>query len=156
MATSLDNDPRSRLEALRELLKQGTLSTQDELRDKLSNRRFRVTQSTVSRDLRKLGAVKAIDPDGRTLYRLPEEEFQPVVAAQLSDLVHDINANQSLIVIRTSPGSASLIARHLDRVRPGGILGTIAGDDTIFVAPSSKRAIQATIQDIQDAIESMG
>ena len=149
-----DTDPRSRLEALRELLKQGTLSTQDELRDKLERLRFSVTQSTVSRDLRKLGAVKAIDTDGRTVYRLPEDEHQPV-AGQLSDMVKDIEHNNSLIVIHTMIGSASLVARHLDMVKPAGILGTIAGDDTIFVAPSAKRSMHATIQAIQEAIRAL-
>ncbi len=154
--TSFESDPKARLDALRELLKQGTLSTQDELREKLEKQSFRVTQSTVSRDLRKLGAVKAIDPDGRTLYRLPEEDGAISLRAPLSDLVHDVQSNQSMIVIHTSPGSASLIARYLDRTRPGGILGTIAGDDTIFVAPSGRRSIQSTIQDLQEAIAEMG
>src|SRR6185295_602564 len=66
-------ESKSRLEALRELLSQGKLSTQDELREELQNRRFEVTQSTISRDLRRLGAVKAVDPDGRTVYRLSAE-----------------------------------------------------------------------------------
>jgi transcriptional regulator of arginine metabolism len=157
VGTTVDTtDPRERLEALRELLKQGTLSTQDELREKLGKMRFQVTQSTVSRDLRKIGAVKAIDPEGRTVYRLPEEAFEPVVASQLSDMVRSIQANQSMIVIHTTIGSASLVARHLDLVKPAEILGTIAGDDTIFVAPNSRHSIRATIAQIERAIREIG
>jgi transcriptional regulator of arginine metabolism len=53
-----------------------------------------------------------------------------------------------LIVINTTPGSASLVARQLDQTRPEGILGTIAGDDTIFVAPVSSRKIEQTVEAI--------
>ena len=56
-----------------------------------------------------------------------------------------------MIVIHTSPGSASLVARHLDINRPGGILGTIAGDDTIFVAPGKDISIKQTIAAIRES-----
>ena len=77
---------------------------------------------------------------------------RPRWCGALIDLVRDIQANQSLVVIHTSPGSASFVARHLDRTRPAGILGTIAGDDTIFVAPSSRRQIEATIREIRQSL----
>ncbi len=146
------SESRARLDALRELLKQGTLSTQDELREKLERLEYSVNQSTISRDLRKLGAIKALDPEGRTVYRLPDEEQEPVVAFGLEDHVRTIEHNGTLIVIHTSIGSASLVARHLDRTRPAGILGTIAGDDTIFVAPSAKKSISATMRYLEDAL----
>src|SRR5262249_54967472 len=130
-------ESKTRLEALRELLGQGKLSTQDDLREELLSRRFEVTQSTISRDLRRLGAVKAVDPDGRTVYRLSAEPSVPVPGNSIRDLVQDIQTNGSIIVIHTIPGTASLVALHLDRFKPGGILGTVAGEDTIFVAPGS-------------------
>jgi transcriptional regulator of arginine metabolism len=148
----------SRIEALRKLLSQGKLSTQDELREELESLSFKVTQSTISRDLRRLGAVKAVDPQGRTVYRLPEEASMPVAAtASLRDLIIDIRTNGSIVVLHTTPGSASLVARHLDHVRPGGILGTIAGDDTIFVAPAdlSARELKATIRAIQESFDQL-
>lgn len=147
-------DTRQRLDALRRLLSQGSLSTQDDLRAKLEKMDYSVTQSTISRDLRKLGAVKALDPDGRTVYRLPSEENAPLMAtSSLRDLVTDIRTNGSIIVIHTSPASASLIARHLDHLRPGGILGTIAGEDTIFVAPGTSKDARATIKAIEESFE---
>jgi transcriptional regulator of arginine metabolism len=143
-----------RLEALRKLLSQGLLSTQEELREKLRTMRFDVTQSTVSRDLRRVGAIKAIDPEGRTVYKLPELVDAPVApAASLRELVLDISSNGTLIVIRTTPGSASLVARRLDQARPQGILGTIAGDDTIFVAPAAPRASHGLIEAIEKRLE---
>ncbi len=145
-------DAKARLEALRKLLTDGELSTQEELCAKLEKLDFATTQSTVSRDLRKLGAIKIVQTDGETNYRLPEEEPSRLPAS-LSDLVRSIENNGSIIVIRTAVGSAPLIARHLDRLTPGGILGTIAGDDTIFVAPASRepKEIKATVREIEDS-----
>lgn len=151
--TSHQKSPKTRIEALREILAQGSLSTQDDLRDQLKRMNFKVTQSTISRDLRKIGAIKAIEADGRTTYRLPDLESQPIApSTALADLVISIRSNESMIVMTTTPGSASLVARHLDRVRPGGLLGTLAGDDTIFVAPASVRSIAATIRAIEDSL----
>jgi len=144
------NDSRERLNSLRKLLAAGVSSTQEELADELKSQKFRVTQSTISRDLRKLGAVKAQDPAGRTVYRLPDDVSTPTMMSGtgFAGLMVDIQHNGSLIVINTTPGSASLVARQLDQTRPEGILGTIAGDDTIFVAPVSPRKIEQTIEAI--------
>ena len=147
------NTASDRLDALRRLLGQEKLSTQEELADELGRLAFKVTQSTISRDLRRLGAVKAIDPDGRTVYRLPDDVSAPVAAAtSLRELMLEIETNGSIIVIHTTPGSASLIARHLDHTRPAGVLGTIAGDDTIFVAPKSLKEIRSTMRAIEDSL----
>jgi transcriptional regulator of arginine metabolism len=139
-----------RLNSLRELLSAGEISTQEELAEELSRQKFVVTQSTISRDLRRLGAVKTQDSTGRTVYRLPEDVSAPVPLATsgLRNLLVDIEHNGSMIVIHTTPGSASLVASQLDHTRPEGILGTIAGDDTIFVAPANSKRIESTISAI--------
>ncbi|MBK9041328.1 MAG: arginine repressor [Bdellovibrionales bacterium] len=129
----------SRLLALRRILFKGVLTTQEDLRNQLESEGFSTTQTTVSRDLRRLGAVKMLDDQGHTVYRLISSEAPPALAenvkSALQGLVVEMKHNGSLIVIRTEPGSASLIARELDIHRPAEILGTIAGDDTVFVAP---------------------
>lgn len=141
---------KGRTDALRKLLSGGELSTQEELRDKLEKQNFDVTQSTISRDLRKLGAVRAIDTDGRNVYRLPDEFEPPLSTEGPSALVQEIRTNGTLIVIQTAVGSASLVARYLDNARPANILGTIAGDDTIFIAPAS-----TTPKDVKDTIRAI-
>jgi len=150
MSSRSANDSRERLNSLRKLLAAGDLSTQEELAEELSEQKFKVTQSTISRDLRKLGAVKAQDPAGRTVYRLPDDLSSPAMISgnSFAGLLVNIQHNGSLIVINTTPGSASLVARQLDQTKPEGILGTIAGDDTIFVAPVSSRRIEQTIEAI--------
>ncbi len=147
---------KNRLNALRRLLSQGKLTTQDELRDELENLKFNVTQSTISRDLRRVGAVKATGADGQTVYRLPAEEpGAPLTTGRLSDLIVDMQHNNSMVVIHSKPGSANLIARHLDTVRPRGILGTIAGDDTVFVAVSSEAKATTTLRVLQESLLSL-
>jgi len=129
----------SRLDVLRNLLLEGDLSTQEELAEKLQKNHFDITQSTVSRDLRKLGAVRAIDLEGRTVYKLPEEVFAPIKSSSLNEMITSIQSNGSLIVIRTHPGSASLVGRFVDINFFDEILGCIAGDDTVFVAPNNAK-----------------
>lgn len=141
-----------RLNALRKILESGKNSTQEELRDMLEAKGHDVNQSTISRDLRKIGAIKGTDNKGRTVYRLSEMSGETTFVNQsIGDLILNITHNDSMIVIQTSPGSASLVARHLDMNKPANILGTIAGDDTIFVAPSKDHSIKQTITAIRDS-----
>jgi transcriptional regulator of arginine metabolism len=141
-----------RLNALRKILESGKNSTQEELRDMLEAKGHDVNQSTISRDLRKIGAIKGTDNKGRTVYRLSELSGETTFVTQsLGDLILNITHNDSMIVIQTSPGSASLVARQLDMTKPADILGTIAGDDTIFVAPSKDHTIKQTITAIRDS-----
>lgn len=144
-----------RLNVLRKLLESGKNSTQEDIRDMLEAKGHDVNQSTISRDLRKIGAIKGTDAKGRTVYRLSEiAQETSFVAQSLSDLITSYANNDSMIVIHTTPGSASLVARHLDMNRPGDILGTIAGDDTIFVAPSKDLSIKQTIVAIKESFQS--
>lgn len=141
-----------RLSALKKILESGKNSTQEELRDMLEAKGHDVNQSTISRDLKKIGALKGTDHKGRTIYRLSESvaETSSFASQSMSDLILNIAHNDSMIVIQTSPGSASLVARRLDMDRPADILGTIAGDDTIFVAPSKDFSMKQTIAAIRD------
>jgi len=149
------SDSRQRQNLLRKLLAEGKNSTQEELADELRRHDFDITQSTISRDLRRIGAVKVVDPKtGNTVYRLSQDRG-PSAALPSSSLKHlliDIQHNGSMIVIHTAVGSASLVAAHFDHIKIGGILGTIAGDDTIFVAPSSPSKIEDIIREINDSI----
>ncbi len=142
----------SRLVALRRLLVQAELSSQEDLRDSLKRQGFKVTQATVSRDLRKLGAIRVLATGGKTAYRLNESAPESAQPRSLRELVVDIQANDSMIVIHTTLGSASLVARHLDLTKPGGIIGTIAGDDTIFVAPPLRVKPAALVRTIEESL----
>lgn len=147
------SETQDRLMVLRQLIREGEASTQEELCSALKRKKYDVTQSTVSRDLRRINAVKATNTDGEIIYLLPEQQLArlPRTNHDVSQLVVEIRSNESMIVLHTTPGSASLIAADLDRMRDTlGILGTISGDDTIFVAPVSSKKIAKVEQRIKD------
>lgn len=133
-----ETNSKTLAEALKGLLVEGQTGTQEELCAALERLGFKVNQSTVSRLLRKVKAIKVENELGETVYSLPREPAPPTITPALRGLVVDIVANETTIVIFTSPGSASMIARILDYKQTSSeILGTIAGDDTIFVVPKS-------------------
>ena len=145
---------KDRLEALRSLLDRGVASTQEDLREGLARKGYDVNQSTISRDLRRLNAIRAVDSSGRMTYRLVDDLPDPPVSltGDLAGLVLDIQHNGNLIVIHTSSGSASLIARQLDSLPPGSVLGTIAGDDTVFVAPADVKQVDSAMRLIRKTL----
>ena len=144
---------QQRLNALKQLLREGLASTQDELCKALKKQKYQVTQSTVSRDLRRVGAIKTTDSDGEIMYCLPEiSKSLPLdVSDALGPMLLDIQHNESMVVLHTTPGSANLVARHLDSLKDYlEILGSIAGDDTIFVAPGKIKNISEIIGKIRE------
>ena len=148
-------DAQNRQDVLQQLLREGTATTQDELRNALIEKKFKVTQSTISRDLRRIGAMKTLNADGETVYTLSgiQTSLPLSVSHSLGNLILDIQSNESMVVLRTSPGSASLLARHIDDMRATlGTIGTIAGDDTIFIAPRSTKQIATLIRKIREEI----
>lgn len=155
MDASVRNETQERLFVLRKLIREGEASTQEEICESLRKKDFDVTQSTVSRDLRRIGAIKVTNAEGEIVYRLPEDHApaQLNLTSDLSGLLKEIEANESMIVLHTTPGSASLLARHLDTSRAAiGILGTIAGDDTIFVVPASTKKITSVIRNMKQEL----
>lgn len=138
------------LDALKTLLLSGTVSTQEEIKQAMQQQGFPINQSKISRLLRRLGAIKVTNQQGESSYSLPREPLPPSAQSSLAQLIVDIAANETLIIIRTNPGSASLIAALLDRQATElGVLGTVAGDDTLFVVPKSIRTIQQTLEAIK-------
>ncbi len=117
---------------LLELVQSGAFRTQGELVDALSDRGFTVHQGSVSRELRTLGVTKV-----RGLYVVPD--------SSLGAPVHDVRvtAGGCLVVLRTDPAFAPILGQAIDDSDVNGIFGTIAGDDTVFVATSGPDATAA-------------
>jgi transcriptional regulator of arginine metabolism len=95
------------------------------------------TQATVSRDLEDLGAVKVRVPGGDTVYAIPE--FEPARLAPedhlrrvMGEWVAEVRCSANLVVLRTPPGCAHVVASALDRSSVRGLIGTVAGDDTLL------------------------
>lgn len=138
------------LRALKDILQKGQYSSQQDIKIALEKNGYHLNQSKISRLLHKLGAIKTNSEHHKIIYSLPHEPAPPSSKKILSHLLTNITANETLIVIHTHPGSASLIARLLDHHRQElNILGTVAGDDTVFVSPLSMGHIKKTLIAIQ-------
>lgn len=138
-----------RQQRIARLLETRAVTSQGQLVELLAEDGIVATQATVSRDLDALGAVKVRVPGGDTVYAIPqlakdqgapEEHLRRV----LGDWVAEVDRSGNLVVVRTPPGSAHVVASALDRAGLPGIIGTVAGDDTILVV-ASERAGGATV-----------
>ena len=120
------------------LLEDHAVSSQAQLVELLAEAGLVATQATVSRDLEDLGAVKVRVPGGDTVYAIPElpkdrgapEEHLRRV---LGDWVVEVRSSANIVVLRTPPGSAHVVGSALDRAGLEGVVGTVAGDDTLLV-----------------------
>ncbi len=128
-----------------DLLRTEEVETQDDLRRKLARRGIHVTQATVSRDIEDLGLIKTRDG-----YRLPGAaaseplpSLEPKLVMVLKEFLTDVRQAANLVVLRTRPGNAHSVAAALDANPWQDVVGTIAGDDTIFVATPSSRQAEA-------------
>jgi len=139
------------VQAFKDLLKQEQFASQGEIVDALKAQKFdNISQSKVSRMLSKFGAVRTRNARQEMVYCLPAELGVPTAKSPLKQLVLDIEHNDVMIIIHTSPGAAQLIARLLDSLsKNDGVLGTIAGDDTIFIAPTNVAEIKSTIEKLE-------
>lgn len=141
-------------EALKAILLSDSVGTQEGMIEALEDLGYEVNQSRISRLLRKLGAIKTSNERSQIIYTLPPEPAPLASKKILSQLIISIKTNEALIVIHTNPGSASLIGRLLDHHRDDlNILGTVAGDDTIFIAPHSVKQIAKISQIVRDFLE---
>ncbi len=145
------------IKAFREILKNESYGSQGEIVEALKEMGFaHISQSKVSRMLSKFGAVRARNAKGDMVYCLPPELGMPTAKSSLKQLVLDVMHNNVMIVIRTTPGAAQLIARLLDSLgRSEGVLGTIAGDDTIFIAPADVNEIEQIRQQVERMFETV-
>jgi transcriptional regulator of arginine metabolism len=119
------------------LLRNQPVTSQNQLVKLLRAAGYPATQATVSRDLDELGAVK-VRRNGKVAYALPSEDLQAPVGDSLkrilTEFVLQIESTGNLIVVKTPPGHAGMVASALDRASIEGMAGTVAGDDTIFIA----------------------
>ena len=128
-----------------DLIRSDPIASQEELAERLSRLGFVVTQATISRDLEQIGAVK-VRRAGQLSYSLAGEVRAapgPRLAAVLREFARSIETAANLVVIKTPPGSAHLVGVALDNSDIGEIVGTICGDDTIFIACRSSADAEA-------------
>lgn len=128
---------------IEQILEQSQVTSQAQLVDLLAKAGVPATQATVSRDLEEIGAVKVRAAGGEAVYAVPEHPKDRVAPGDhlrrvLGEWVVEVASSANLVVIRTPPGSAHVVASALDRASLSGIVGTVAGDDTILVVAAEK------------------
>ena len=153
----------SRRSLVADLVSTNRVHSQQELLELLRTQGFSVTQATLSRDLEALGATKSLDPGGSGAYYIVPSESNTSLRAQgsqqalvrtLHELLLSAEYSQVMVVVRTPPGGAQFLAGHLDRSGCFDTLGTVAGDDTIFLVARSETEAKKICNDLVALAES--
>ncbi|MEO0631029.1 MAG: arginine repressor [Planctomycetota bacterium] len=151
----------ARRESIRKLVAGGPLENQESVQRALAAMGIEATQATISRDLKAIGAVKG--PDGYTLPdasltspatpgdHIPADALQVSSKQVLANHVTAIAPAAGLVVLKTTPGSAQLVALELDRFPPDRVVGTVAGDDTVLVAIEAPAHVKHVCRALRDA-----
>lgn len=131
---------QSRLDIIKAIIQTQEIGSQDELAQALSKEGVNMTQATLSRDLKLLKVVKGFSPKGRSIYMLPENPYYRRVrehrqeGTAIRNGFMSVKFSGQLAVIKCRPGYASGLASDIDNAHFPEVIGTIAGDDTIFLA----------------------
>ncbi len=136
---------QSRQFAIKQIITHQVITSQDELCKALKKSGFDVTQATLSRDFKELGIARVNTPEG-VRYMLHTESEERRLKPFIGYEVERIDANESLIVVKTLPGRAQGVAEIIDSLHHPSILGTIAGDNTIFITPASVNQIDTVLK----------
>lgn len=139
-----------RREAILKILEHGPVESQDSLMKSLASFGIRASQATLSRDLRELGIVKS----AMGYIHEPSFLYLPSPSARLADTlqrdVFEIRVAHALVVLRTRPGAAQSVGAVFDADLPAGIVGTLAGDDTIFLAIHPGHSIEEVASEMRE------
>ena len=146
---------KGRQEKILELITKHEIDTQDDLMDMLREEGYKVTQATVSRDIRDLNLVKVSTSKGSYKYvvsRTPSSDGISGVSLlknSVADTVTGVNCANNIIVVKTTPGMAQAVATLVDRLQSGEILGSVAGDDTIIIVAVDNDAAMSAADKLQ-------
>lgn len=151
----MKNAKNDRQEMILKLIKDNEISTQEELTALMKDKGYQVTQATCSRDIKELGIIKVTLPNQNFKYAVLERTGDIAPGRLLSVFSNSLISCKSamnLVVVKTLPGMAAAAASALDSLHLQDVVGTIAGDDTVFVATDSIEAAQALVYTINDMI----
>ncbi len=145
----------ARLSRLRDLLGEERHTSQQELSAALGADGISVSQSTLSKDLVAVGAIRRRATDGSLVYALGSDGDVPGIALEklarlAAELVQSIQSTGNQVVLRTPPGAAQFFAATLDAARLSGVMGTIAGDDTVLLIAADEARAGQVIASISD------
>jgi len=144
----------TRRRLVRRMIDAVPIQSQGELVDLLRQDGYYVTQATVSRDLDAIGAVKVRTENGGLRYEVPTGLTAPgesagEMARIIDEFVTDVQVSLNLLVIRTRPGAAHVVAGAVDRAQLEGVLGTVAGDDTLLIVASEEQGGRGLLAELE-------
>lgn len=141
---------------IKEIIDKNKIETQEDLAAALRSEGIEVTQATVSRDIKELMLVKVPDANGHYHYAYPKEYNMLLTPGRLErtfqDSIVSVKSTDNMVVVRTLPGTAQAVAYAIDYMKWPEILGTIAGDDTVFIAVANKEGINILMHRFKDHI----
>lgn len=141
---------------IKEIIDKNKIETQEDLAAALRSEGIEVTQATVSRDIKELMLVKVPDANGHYHYAYPKEHNMLLTPGRLErtfqDSIVSVKSTDNMVVVRTLPGTAQAVAYTIDYMKWPEILGTIAGDDTVFIAVANKEGIGILMHRFKDHI----
>jgi transcriptional regulator of arginine metabolism len=137
--------------AIKQILYDRPITTQYELASAMRKAGFKTTQATLSRDMKELGIAWVHTPNGARYTLNPVQEEERLTSLIGMEVEH-IEANETMVVVKTLPGRAQGVAEIIDRMELPSVLGTLAGDNTVFILPRSVRKIKETINELHDAL----
>lgn len=142
---------KDRQNAILEAITEAPVSTQDELMAKLSDKGFHVTQATISRDIKELKLIKKIGDGGRSVYSLNAEQGRTLANHEsiLGGAIVSVACAMNLCVVKTHIGMANAACVSIDNMNYDGVVGSIAGDDTIFLACTDETKAKALAEFLQ-------
>ena len=146
-----------RLDTIKMIISSREIRLQEELMQELLKEGYQVTQATLSRDLKQLKVAKAANHAGNYVYVLPNDVmYRRLKSQRISDMLNasgfvSVDVASNIVVIHTRPGYASGMAYDIDNQKPEGVLGTIAGDDTIMMV-TAKRLTKEQVMELLETV----
>ena len=139
-----------------DIIRENEIETQEELSKHLLDRKIDITQATISRDIKELRLVKVLTPNGKYKYATIDSQYEGV-DERLNNIfnatVLSVEKAENMIVLKTLSGAAKLCAIIIDGLNIEDVVGTIAGDDTVFVAIKKKDMMDSVLSDIKDLLK---
>lgn len=138
-----------------ELINAYTIDTQEELLRRLREDGFDVTQATVSRDIKELRLIKTLSPDGNYKYSVGRDntrDYSSKFYSLLSDSAVQINCAGNMVIIKCLTGMAQAVCAAMDSMHWPNIVGTLAGDDTIFIVVKNEEQAQQMVSELKKMV----
>jgi transcriptional regulator of arginine metabolism len=139
-----------------ELIENNEIETQEELAERLKDCGYNITQATVSRDIKELKLIKTLSESGKYRYttiKPQDSEFADRHVKVFSDIVLSTDYASNIIVMKTIPGAAQAAAAAIDALNWNDVVGTIAGDDTIFVVVRNEHRATEIVDKVKKLIQ---